>query len=657
MSEKTQTKTASKRAEKLRKFLVGHANINGGKAVIFFFKKSGKTGQPMGPPVKVSLKKMAVVKENFQHGHSVYAKNLTASFCEKVLKLSEDLELNVFFSVPALVKNTRKHDDITGLGCAFLDDVPANLFSEDMLSKGMVLPNFSFPVSTIIQTSPGNCQVLWNFKGFLPIDERYKGPQPSFLPADPKHRKDLFNRMLGLLKKRLEGDPGGSNLNQIYRLPFTRNYKYSPAPEVELLHSDFSPSNRINFGEFYTKLLSPEIEKHYQDKFADIFLKVRKNNDWILIENLLGWGESADDIGRSWTANERDLSAAGRLMDQYNASGNMIKKILLSSPNRQKGQDKGEQYFDSLFKKLETFPQEKIEGPLSVRRRTTFDLLRVFGEAAALLFSRRPKVIIDIPVDGGKIKISRSGGGMTRQRARVLMWGLSEAMVWLNDEGTRVHLKRIIDTPFDDFAKDVMGINEKDFDSRRRYLMRAYRDFDRLHEPMVSLRFVVGKYYDLSSGSRGISPFTEFKRTEDDRVIIEISPEMEEALNDPVRLKRISNKFLSFIDRAEEALTPPLLLWIGETFYDKKNANTEVVISSEELIKRLQGPRKVSNNYAKRFRDRVYKSVKEINNNNLLELIGTSARKIDVSSNREATEFKFKASQFSDENQAKLGLK
>ncbi|MDA3792670.1 MAG: DNA-primase RepB domain-containing protein, partial [Elusimicrobia bacterium] len=313
----SQVKIASKKAENLRNFLVGHANINGGKTVLFFFKKSNKKGDTMGPPVKVSFRNMSVERENYQYGHSVHAKNLTASFCEKIIQFSKELELNIFFTVPALLKNKRKHDDVMGIGCAYLDDIPGTILSDSLFSDGMIIEDFSFPASSVIQTSPGNCQVLWNFKGFLPIDNKYKGPQPSFLPSAPKHRKDLFNRMLRLLKTKLEGDPGGSNLNQLYRLPFTLNHKYSPAPEVELLYSDFSPENRINFGKFYTELLMPEIKKHYKEKFPGIFSKIHKNNDWILIENLLGWGESAEDIGRSWTANERDMSATGRLLNHY----------------------------------------------------------------------------------------------------------------------------------------------------------------------------------------------------------------------------------------------------------------------------------------------------------------------------------------------------
>jgi len=642
------------KSKQLRKYLVGLANINNGKVVLFFFSKSTKN-QPLGPPVKVSFSKMSIEKENYQYGHSIYARNLTDSFCEKIIRFSHELELNIFFSVSALVKNKRRHDDFMGLGCAFLDDVTASELSRDLFSKGYCLGDFPFPPSVVIQTSPGNYQVLWNFKGFLPADERSQGSRPAFLPFSSKHRKELFSRLLRLLKKRLEGDPGGSNLNQIYRVPFTLNHKpkYSPAPEVELIHSNFSPDNRINFGEFYTELLIPEIQKHYQNDFAEVFSTVRKNNDWILMENLMGWGESGEDLGRDWTSNERDLSAAKRLYEHYKIPRETTEKIILQSPNREKGQDKGSQYFDSLFKKLDTQPAEKKEGSISVRQRTTFDLLRIFGEAGSLLFSPRKNVSINIPTKDGKIKISRSGWGMTRQRVKVLIWALNEAMVWLNDEGTRVHLKRDLDLLFDEFSEKVLDIKESDFKSRRLYLMRAYRDFDRLHEPMVALRFVIGNYYGLSSGSKGISPFSEFKRTEDGRVIIEISPEMEETLKNPVRLKRISNKFLSFIERAKEAVTPPLLLWIGETFYNTRNANTGVIISSEELVKRLKGSNNVTSSYAKYFQNEIYKSIKEINSDNLLELVGTSARKINVSSNKEATEFKFTVSQFESKKQLK----
>ncbi len=637
------TKTISEKTKKLRKFLVSHANINGGKAILFFFAKSKKEGHPLGPPVNVSFTKMVVTKENYQHGHSVHAKKLTDALCEKIIRFSRELELNVFFSVPALIKNTRKYDDITGLGCAFLDDIPANTLSEDMLTKGINIGDFSFPASTVIQTSPGNCQVLWNFKGFLPADERYKGPQPPFLPALPKHRKDLFNRMLRLLKKRLGGDPGGSNLNQIYRLPFTLNHKpkYSPAPEVKLRYSDFSPNNRINFGEFYTELLIPELKKHYQNNFENIFTKIHKNNDWILMENLLGWGESADDIGRSWTANERDMSAAKRLSEHYKIPRETIQKLIIQSPNRQKGQDKGSQYFDSLFSKLKNLPAEKKESRISVRGRTTFDLLRVFGEASALLFSPRKNVVINLPSEEGKLEVWRTGSGMSRRRGKILMWTFSEAK------------KMYIKIPIEKFIKLIFEYTPNDYKDHRAYLRRSYVDFDRIVLPMGSLRFGrIAKYYELGAISEWVSPFRKFKR-KNGYVEIELSPEMETVMDDSNRLKRISNKFLSFIERAEEPLTPPLLLWIGETFYNNKNANAKVVISREELLQRLKGTKKVSYFYAKYFQNEVYNAIKEINKNNLLELVGTNARKVNVTSNKGVTKFKFSVSNL----ESKISLK
>jgi len=211
----------SKAAKELRKFLVGHANINAGKTVLYFFAKSKDADRPLGPPCKVSFSKMAIDKEKYQYGHSFYAKKLTDGFCEKAIRFSYELDLNIFFSVSALFKNTRRQNDFMGLGCAFLDDVPEGVLSSDLFSKGYRMEGFPFSPSVVIQTSPGKYQVLWNFKGFLPADDRYKGPQPSFLPGSTKHRKELFNRMLRLLKVRLGGDPGGSNLNQIYRVPFT----------------------------------------------------------------------------------------------------------------------------------------------------------------------------------------------------------------------------------------------------------------------------------------------------------------------------------------------------------------------------------------------------------------------------------------------------
>jgi len=623
--------------EALRKFLVGHANINGGKTVIFFFSKSNKEGKPLGPPVKVSFSNMTIEKEGYQYGHSVYAKTLTSSFCEKIIRFSRERNLNVFFSVPALFKNTRRHDDFMGLGCAFLDDVPADL-SGDLFSKGFRLGDFPFAPSIVIQTSPGNYQVLWNFKGFLPADERYRGPQPSFLPASSKHRKELFNRMLNLLKKRLGGDPGGSNPNQIYRVPFTLNHKpkYSPAPEVELLYSDFSPGNRIKFSAFYTELLFPELKKHYQDEFSDVFSKLRENNDWIIIDNLLGWGESADDLGRSWTANERDLSVAKRLYKHYKIPRETVEKIIQQSPNRQKGQAKGEKYINSLFSKLKKQPNEK-SGQITPHRRTTIDILRIFGEAGSLLFSRQPKVIIDIPVENGRVEVWRTGlSGMSRSRGKVLMWSLSEA-------------KKKIDISFDIFMEKILEMKVSDYKNERAFRKTAYKTFDRLAKALVSFRLGIGGYYglDLNSSSKveGISPFKSFERTKNNRAIIELSSEMDKVLVAPERLKRISKRFLSFIEQAQEPLTPPLLLWIGETFYNWKNANTDVVISSEELSKRLKGTKgKNSDRAAKQFRDDLYKAIKEINKNNLLELVGTNARKISVASTREASNFTFAVS-------------
>ncbi|MDA3792671.1 MAG: hypothetical protein PF545_03300, partial [Elusimicrobia bacterium] len=365
-----------------------------------------------------------------------------------------------------------------------------------------------------------------------------------------------------------------------------------------------------------------------------------------LIENLLGWGESAEDIGRSWTANERDMSATGRLLNHYKIPRDKIEKIITQSPNRQKGQSKGSKYFDSLFNKFDK-KDIKNNKAITIRGRTTDDILRVFCEAGSLLFSRKPHVAVKLPTDdGSQTEVWRSGwvGGMTRQRAKVLIWALSEAK------------KKIIIT-FEAFMEKVIGMKISDYKDERSFRKTAYKTFDRLIRPLVALRFGVGKYYGLDLGSRareeGVSPFKSFERTADGKVIIELSDEMNIALSDSERLKRISKDFLSFIEKAEQAVTPPLLLWIGENFYDKKNANAQVKLDSEELIKRLQGPRKITNTYAKYFRDEIYKSIKEINNKNLLKLVGTSARKIDVTSNREASEFVFEVSDFKGKNMIK----
>ncbi len=646
-----------KKSKKLRKFLVGHANTNGGKTVLFFFAKSKKEGHPLGPPVNVSFEKMVVTRENHQHGHSVHAKKLTDSLCEKIIRFSRELELNVFFSVPALIKNTRKYDDITGLGSAFLDDIPADTLSEDMLTKGMNIGDFSFPVSAVIQTSPGNCQVLWNFKGFLPADERYKGPQPPFLPALPKHRKDLFNRMLRLLKKRLEGDPGGSNLNQIYRLPFTLNHKpkYSPAPEVKLRYSDFSPENRINFGEFYTELLIPELKKHYQNNFENIFTKIHKNNDWILIENLLGWGESAENLGHSWTANERDMSAAKRLLEHYKIPRETIQKLIIQSPNREKGQKKGSQYFNSLFKKLKTPPTEKKGNSISVRGydRSTIDLIRVFSNIPALLFSNKPTVTIKgiKTPDGRKVDVERVGKiGMNNKRVKILLWSLSNARVRAKNK----YVGRTIEIDYEDFSRDMLEVAPEDYETKRKFKKTAAVYYGRTVKGLEFLRFGISDYYQLEETGNAkavaISPFQSFEK-KGDKVIITLSPEMETVYSDPERLKRVEKKFLIFIGESRDSLIPAFALWLGENFYDTKNAGSKIKIKPADLKHLLQGrpggskPKKMSDSSRSSFRDDMYRAVHLINKKEILIQVGSSARKVDMKSSREATEFEFTVTQ------------
>lgn len=642
------------KSERLRKFLVGHANINGGKTVIFFFSKSDKYEQSLGPPVKVSFSKMTVEKECYQYGHSVYAETLTNGFCEKIIWFSQKLNLNVFFSVPALFKNTRKQDDFMGLGCAFLDDVPAVL-SGDLFSKSFRLGDFPFPTSVVIQTSPGKFQVIWNFKGFLPADDRYQGPKASFLPGSSKYRKELFNRLLRQLKKRLKGDPGGSNLNQIYRVPFTLNHKpkYSPAPEVELLYADFSPDSRVNFGEFYAELLMPELKNHYQDNFSEVFSNLRKNNDWIVMDNLLGWGESAEDLGRSWTANERDLSVARRLYEYYKIPRETIEKIILQSPNRQKGQTKGEKYFDTVFSKLKKQPGNEKSGAISIHRRTTIDLIRVFSNFPALLFSNAKTVSFKgvYTSEGRKVDVDRVGKvGMNNNRVKILLWALSSAR---NRVGGK-YIGRTIEIPFEKFAREMLDVAPENYKTEGKFKKIAGIYYKRIVKGLEFLRFGISDYYQLkktgNSEAMAISPFQSFKK-EGNKVIITLDPEMEDIYSEPLRLKRLGMPFLQFLGHTHRSLVPALALWLGENFYDKRNARKVITIKPTELKHILQSnlgekePEELSENARNDFRDKIYQAVHDINNKDLLRQVGASARQVVVKSDRNSTKLEFSVSQ------------
>jgi len=371
------------------------------------------------------------------------------------------------------------------------------------------------------------------------------------------------------------------------------------------------------------------------------------------MENLLGWGESAKDMGRSWTANERDMSAASRLYKHYKLPRETAEKIILQSPNRQKGQVKGEGYLDSLFKKLEKGAGEKNKGALTLQRRTTIDLTRVFGAIPALLFSDKKTVTVkgvETP-DGRKVDVKRIGDvGMNNSRARILLWALSNTRYRSGDK----YIGRTIEIPFEKFAQELMGLDPGKYKTRRKFNQAALIYFKRTVKGLNFLRFGISDYYQLQksgdSSDWAISPFQSFQK-KGEKVIITLSHDMEFIYSDPGRLKRVEKKFLIFLGQTRQTLVPALALWLGENFYDKKNAGGAVLIEPTILKYYLQGrpgqqkPKEMSEKSRKKFRDEIYKAVREINNHDLLRQVGSSARKVDVISNREAMEFEFSVSQ------------
>jgi hypothetical protein len=151
----------------------------------------------------------------------------------------------------------------------------------------------------------------------------------------------------------------------------------------------------------------------------------------------------------------------------------------------------------------------------------------------------------------------------------------------------------------------VIGMKISDYKDERSFRKTAYKTFDRRIRPLVALRFGVGKYYGLE-------------------------------------VKRYS------IDLKGDSLVRN----VAEHGTGLTNLAVVQKLFAQRRLKKLPySGYKYLDNFVER--DEIYKSIKEINNKNLLKLVGTSARKIDVTSNREASEFVFEVSDFKGKNMIK----
>ena len=115
-------------------------------------------------------------------------------------------EESLYFSVAMFTKKGRRIEDVkpTAWLWADLDDVHPTVARDDGL-----LPTIAW------ESSPGRFQALWRL--------------------DRRLRPETLAKLNQALTYHLGADLGGWDLTQVLRLPGTRNFKYSPAPEVTLL--------------------------------------------------------------------------------------------------------------------------------------------------------------------------------------------------------------------------------------------------------------------------------------------------------------------------------------------------------------------------------------------------------------------------------------
>jgi hypothetical protein len=560
-----QHKTAEN--EQLRKFLTYYANMSKQKRVIIYFMKrvpaSDSSNRESLIPVQVSLgsKRTLGLDEsysniNYNKGFVLYAPKITNNICENIIQESSDSnrKIEVFFSVQELKKNVRKEDEILNITTfPYFDDIPSANINQELITQNFTLTDFPFPIQYATETSPGNFQLFWSLKYPQPVKNVNYWKQVLAV------MKIVGNNIIGHV------DTGGSNINQIYRLPNTYNYKqkYNQPPKTKLIH--FDKSNALEFKEVWTWILNKYIKLKYKSftkKYNKILKIITKQNDYTLLENITGDFEhhKTDKM----TPSERSMSLIKRLFDNYKLPKNDIYNFWKETPNEEKSKGhltkNQKQYFNRIWEKitpktsnnLKVKPQRKIT--ISDRALT----IKTFFEVPALLFSRKKDIKVKVDKDRSIGRHSRKG--LSTKTGTILLWLISQAVK--NNYEFKM--------PTKEFFKK-WNLSDKKF-SRFQEQLEFFLFTDSHYK---SIREFKNSTLNIIGGLERSGGYVKFALAEDFRKVLKRENKIK---------KVFDNKFFDALEYTNERYTLHLLFILNFYLYDKIHYAT---ISLKEFSKRL----------------------------------------------------------------------
>jgi hypothetical protein len=541
-------------------------------------------------PVQVSLganRTLGLEFENdsysnirYNKGFVLYSKNITNNICENILQESSDpnRKIEVFFSVQELRKNVRKEDEILNITTfPYFDDIPSANINKELISDNYTLSDFPFPIQFATETSTGNLQLFWLLKYPQPVKNVNYWKQVLSV------MKIVGNNIVGHV------DSGGSNINQIYRLPNTYNYKskYPTSPKTQLI--SFEKSNAVEFRQVWTWILNKYIEIKYKSflkKHNDLIKILTKEFDYTILENITG--DFENHIKDTMTPSERSMSIIKRLNNKYKLNQEDIYKFWKETPNEEKSKGhltkNQKQYFDRIWNKLsqvtkKTRPiKQSYELTASQREPSIIQVCEI-----PKLFTSRKHLVIFKTKNRTVERLSRKG--MSEKKGQLLLWLIAQAVK--NDFTYKIPTAeffekfKLSDKTFWDFKNSIkiFAITDEKYQS--------FKDFS-----LETLSFI--KKIERRSG------FIWFELTEDFKSIYK---------NETKMRKLLDSEIIFSLDKLKKRYAFNLLLQLNFILYDKKYNGK---ITLQDLAYRLDINIKTTKNAEKLFAKRIRDALNEI---------------------------------------------
>lgn len=585
--------------EQLRKFLTYYANMSSQKKVVVFFLKRIKSdadpSKELLQPVQVTLgaDRTLDLESDYEpsktifanKGFVLYSKHITNNICENILQEAADSKrkIEVFFAVQELKKNVRKEDEILNITTfPYFDDIPSSMLNPQLLTNDYILNNFPFPVQFVSETSPGNYQLYWSLKY----------PQKV-------NNLNYWKQILSVMKivgDNIFGgsDSGGSNINQIYRLPGTYNFKqkYSTPPKTKLLC--FDKTKALEFREVWTWILNKYVEIKYSvffNKYNSVLKDIAKNNDYLLLENITGDFEHHESKAKS--PSERSMSVIKRIQEKYNLADDELYNFWKESPNEEKSKGhltkNTKQYFDRMLSKVT--PKEKKIKPIKPANK----LASSNREPGIIQASEVPKIFTgrkmkEVFKDGRRTITRLSHGGMSEKKGQLLLWLMAQAVKnnFVFEMPTSDFFKKfnLTDKTFWDFQKSVkfFAINDTKYES--------FKNFE--SETLSIIGLIKRK-----------EGFVKIRLTEDFKLVYHKEKGMRKLLDSEV---------INSLDVLKERYSFNLLLQLNFILYDQKYNGK---ITLQELANRLGIDIKNADASKWKFAERVRKALDEIKKSKL----------------------------------------